>query len=126
MRRVRTKKLPENCVVLTPEAFAQLMAVAREAHRDPGELLSIAVRVFAVSVRHLAIMHEPPFTARMQSTSECEAAIAAAHAKCKPPDPETPAKPAATKTTRHHSTAPTPIGVVVRRTVHNQTRRSKR
>lgn len=60
MRKVRTKKLPDNCVVLTPHDYTRLMALVRESGREPGELLSIAIAVFDTATRHLNIMHPIP------------------------------------------------------------------
>lgn len=59
MVRQRKFIMPENGVILTPEAFTQLMAIAIESRRDPQELCSIAIRVFATAIRHAKIMHPP-------------------------------------------------------------------
>jgi hypothetical protein len=57
MRKIRTKSLPDNCVVLSTPAYLRLMALATESGRDPGELLTIAVTVFAHAVENVTLIH---------------------------------------------------------------------
>jgi hypothetical protein len=105
MWKVRTKKLPENCVVLTPIAYRQLMALAAESHRDPEELLTIAVAIFARSVQNLVIMHQPPGTDKPLLPAARAAAIEKARPKDSPP----------VRAAQKQRLPVTPIGGIVKR-----------
>jgi len=66
MRRVRTKRLPEDYVKIPHASYLRLMGLAKESGRDPGDLLAYAIAIFCTAVSNVSLMHPPKTTARLK------------------------------------------------------------
>lgn len=98
MRKIRSKGLPEYCVQLTEPTYRHLMALAIESGRAPGELLSIAVTIFAHAVKDVTMMHPPR---KRPKPRPAAAPIGADPAKTKQRSPVSPIGPVVTKMIRN-------------------------